>query len=85
MTRKSAQERINELEARRSQLLTELTRLSAREKFKNRKADTRRKILLGAWLLQQLDNDDPIAAKVKRDLPRFLSRPTDRQLFESWL
>ena len=85
MIRKSAQERIKEIEARRTALLTELNRLSAREKFKNRKADTRRKILLGAWLLQQLGSDDAITAKLKRDLPRVLSRPTDRQLFESWL
>lgn len=79
MTRKSIQQRIAELEVRKKTL-------EARLGKQERVLDTRRKILLGAFLLHRLTNGRDAFSKslpevLQRDLPGFLTRDIDKALF----
>lgn len=84
MARRSIVERIAQLEARKKALQA---RLSKQE----RAVDTRRKVLLGAFLLQRLETGhDPeftrrLSDWLKRELPGFLIRENDRALFPEFI
>jgi large subunit ribosomal protein L7/L12 len=52
----------------------------ARHKQRERKEDTRRKILLGAYFLEKLKND-AMFESIKGELDSFLTRNSDRKLF----
>ncbi len=69
-------------------LINRKERLEARVKLmkyratnKERKDDTRRKILAGAYILQQCERDNTLVAFVEK-LTRFLTRDTDKALFK---
>jgi len=80
MARKTIEQRLAELDAQRATLKA---RLSKQE----RANDTRRKVLLGALVLHRLENsNDPDFTKrlgdwLRRELPDFLTRPGDKELF----
>lgn len=84
MARRSIAERIAQLEARKKALQA---RLSKQE----RAVDTRRKVLLGAFLLQRLETaHDPeftrrLSDWLRRELPGFLIRENDRALFPEFI
>ncbi|TBC13210.1 mobilization protein [Rhizobium ruizarguesonis] len=84
MARKSIGERLAQLEAQRKTLQI---RLSKQE----RAIDTRRKVLIGALVLHRLEHDRDvqfaggIAAWLRRELPKFLTREGDRDLFDDLL
>lgn len=83
MARKSIEERLAQLDAQRAALKA---RLSKQE----RANDTRRKVLLGALVLHRLENgrDDfskNLGVWLKRELPGFLTRDGDKELFDDLL
>lgn len=83
MARKSIEERLAQLEA---QTKTLKARLGKEERAK----DTRRKVLLGALLLHKLDNTNDDMSKrlgdwLRRELPSFLTRDADKDLFADLL
>ena len=84
MARKTIEQRLAELEARRFALKA---RLSKQE----RANDTRRKVLLGALVLHRLENnqDEEFARRLqdwlRRELPGFLTRDVDKDLFRDLL
>ncbi len=84
MARKSIAERIAQLDAQKKAL-------QARAGKQDRANDTRRKVLLGALVLYRLENaDDAEFSKrlgdwLRRELPGFLSRESDRTLFADLL
>ncbi len=84
MARRSIHERLAQLEARKKVLTIRLGR-------QERARDTRRKILLGALVLHRLENTrDPAFSMrlrdwVRTELPGFLTREGDSQLFEDIL
>lgn len=84
MARRSIAERIAQLEARKKALQARLTK-------QERAVDTRRKVLLGAFLLQRLETGhDPeftrrLSDWLKRELPGFLIRENDRALFPEFI
>ena len=84
MARKSIEERLAQLEA---QTKTLKARLGKEERAK----DTRRKVLLGALVLHRLENtNDPEFTKrlgdwLRRELPGFLTRDADKDLFDDLL
>lgn len=82
MAKKSISERIAQLEAQKKSLQA---RLAKQERAK----DTRRKVLLGAFLLHRLENDrdfGPVIKEwVRRELPGFLVRPDDKTLLADLL
>ncbi len=84
MARRSIVERIAQLEARKKALQARLTK-------QERAVDTRRKVLLGAFLLQRLENGHDLEFTrrlsdwLKRELPGFLIRENDRALFPEFI
>ena len=79
---KSADERIAELEQQKQQIANRIARLRTIESTKERKRDTRRKILAGAWILARADQDQDTARRLKQGLDEFLTKPQDRMLFD---
>ena len=65
----------------RVEAAAELRGLDAREQQAERKRDTRRKILLGAMLLDRVARGEVTETVVKADMERFLEREQDRALF----
>jgi hypothetical protein len=53
----------------------------AREQQKARKLDARRKILLGAYLLNKVGKDPALADTLRRELDEYLTRNDERRLF----
>lgn len=79
--RPSNQNRIESLRSRRAQIDAELARLEAKAKGEARKADTRRKILLGAVVMQEMISDPSLEKLVMDLVAKNLVRPRDRELF----
>ncbi len=84
MARKSIEERLAQLDAQRAALKAKLGK-------EERAKDTRRKVLLGALVLHRLENsNDPDFTKrlgdwLRRELPEFLTRDGDKELFADLL
>lgn len=84
MAKRTIEERLAQLDNQRKALQA---RLSTQERAK----DTRRKVLLGALVLRRLEMapnaqlPDRLEDWVKRELPGFLTRDADRDLFEDFL
>ena len=82
MAKKTIAERLAQLEAQKKTLQARLAK-------QERAQDTRRKVLLGAFLLHRLENDrdfGPVLKDwVRRELPSFLVRPDDKALFAELL
>ncbi len=81
-TKNSLAERIAQLDARKKTLL-------ARQAKLERTQDTRRKVLLGALILHRIEHDKENGARMKawvaKELPGFLTRDTDKELFPDLL
>ena len=92
MSVETLEQKIAKQEERLRQLKAQKQAIAAREKKKNsdrqRKDDTRRKILLGAWGLNKLKNDESLKGQLT-DFEKFLSteskteenRQKDKDLF----
>ena len=78
-----AQDRIDKARLKVSQAQARLEALSARAAVYERKADTRRKIILGGLLLDAASKD-PAYFKILDTLRRRISREADRRPFEGW-
>ena len=87
MTRKSIEEQLAQLDAKRLALKARLT-------TQERAKDTRRKILLGELVLNALEaaqtdtknnDNEQLLGWVKRELPGFLTRDADKALFTDLL
>lgn len=84
MARRSIQERLRQLEARRDALVARLGK-------EQRARDTRRKILIGALVLDRIERQPErylngrLDEWLRAELPSFLTRDNDRQLFNDIL
>ena len=72
---------IEQLKKKQGQINARLQALEAAEKTRERKKDLRRKILLGAYLLEKLKQDDLLAKELQAELGGYLKRDNDRALF----
>jgi hypothetical protein len=68
--------------AKRERINARLRQLKGREKRTSKKTEDRRKILAGAFLLEQAKRDPAIAQWMTRGLAAFLVRPEERELFD---
>ena len=79
------EERLKQQEERLKQLKAQKQAKDAREKAKQkvqeRKNDTRRKILLGSYLLKKME-DEAEKEKILMELNEYLTENRDRQLFD---
>ena len=80
MAKRTIAERLAQLEAQRKDLQTKLGK-------QERAKDTRRKVLLGAFLLHRLEkgqdafSKEELPAWLKKELPGFITREDDAALF----
>ena len=74
---------LDRAEKRYAQAKARLQALRNRESTRQRKLDTRRKVILGGALLDLAERDSGAAAMVER-LIRNLSRDQDRKAFAEW-
>ena len=84
MSIETIDQQIAKQEERLRQLKAQKQAIAAREKKKNsdrqRKDDTRRKILLGSYLLKKMENEAN-KEKILADLNEYLTEDRDRKLF----
>ncbi|MGG6322010.1 hypothetical protein [Vibrio cholerae] len=75
---------MNELEKlleKEKQLKAKIQAAKSRESEKQRKLDTRRKILIGAMVLDGMKNSEEYEAKIRQNLDKYLTKNKDRVLF----
>jgi len=73
--------RLKKLKQRREQIEARIKNLEARDRSREKKRDTRRKILIGAFFMEQMEKDEPMKKKILAGLNGFLVRANDRELF----
>jgi hypothetical protein len=73
--------RLEQLLKKKEQIENRIQLLKSKENEKKRKEETRKKILLGAWVMHQVEQGYLEKEEVLSGLDKFLSRPIDRQLF----
>ena len=79
---KQERELKDKLAKKKAKLDAATRRLRARAAATERKWDTRRKILAGAWVLARADQDPEAARRLTQGLDGFLERDRDRALFD---
>ena len=77
-SKKSSLERLKE---QRDKINARIQAAEARSKTNERKTDTRRKILVGSYYLDQARENNQLG-EVKKLMDKYLTRPSDRKLFD---
>lgn len=80
--RKTAEEQLEELEKKKSQLDARIQKKRSAVRASQRKQDTRRKIIAGALALEHSAIDAEFGRKLNQLLQEHVTRPEDRKLFE---
>lgn len=74
--------RIEKLREQRKTIDARIRQEQNKENAATRKTDTRRKILAGAWLLNEIELGQEFKDFVYKKLDGFLTKPDDRALFD---
>jgi large subunit ribosomal protein L7/L12 len=73
--------KISRLMKKKEQIEARLKLEAAKEKARQKRQDTRRKILLGAYLMERMEKDKGLKKETMASLEKFLFRKIDRELF----
>ncbi len=73
---------LEKLKAQQAKITARIQQIEARSKVTERKQDMRRKILVGAYYLDQAKQHTETMKAIKTGLDSYLTRNTDRRLFE---
>jgi hypothetical protein len=84
MERKTEAERLAELRTRREQLAQQITKLENAVRLKERKADTRRKIIIGGAVIAHARLHPEFADTLQAVLSLAVTRPKDREAITGW-
>jgi len=79
---KDFNDRIKQLEEKKQQINARIQKLKAQESEKKRKQETRRKILLGAWVLNKIEKGDWSKDDIWNEMDEYLTKEVDRKLFD---
>ena len=79
-TETSQLSKLEKLKLQKQRIEAKIQKTEAMHKSRERKEDTRRKILLGAYFLDKIKNEGTLEA-IKKELNDFLKRNSDRALF----
>jgi large subunit ribosomal protein L7/L12 len=79
--KKLSQRTLDRLKEKRATLNARIQAAEARFKTEERKKDTRRKILVGSYYLDQAAKENNMH-EIKEKMNTYLTRPSDRALFE---
>jgi hypothetical protein len=71
---------LEKLKTKKAQLEARIQAMEARNKSKERKIDTRKKILIGSYYLNQATKESKLD-ELTKIMDKFLERDNDRQLF----
>ena len=82
MSRKTPEEKLQELTKKKAQLAAQITRTKAQVRGQERKRDTRRKIIAGALALEHAEQDTQFGQALRFLLDKHVTRPADRELFD---
>ncbi len=74
--------RLEQLLKKREQLNAQIQKVKTKEASIKRKSDTRRKILLGALMMEMMNSGELDRNKIMKRLDGFLTRDIDRSLFD---
>lgn len=74
--------RLQKLEQQKREIERKMQNIRARQSAEERKKDTRRKVLAGAFLLEKVEKGEFDKADFLRGMDGFLSRDIDRALFD---
>ncbi len=74
--------KLEKLLEKREQLNAQIQKARARDTAQKRKEDTRRKILLGALMIEMMDKGELDDGVIMKRLEEFLTRDIDRKLFD---
>ena len=74
--------RLENLLKKREQLNAQIMKIRTKEANQRRKEDTRRKILLGAPLMEMMEKGELEPNKIRKRLSSFLTLDIDRKLFD---
>lgn len=72
--------RLNQLKLKQQQLTARIQQLEASQKTKERKADVRRKILIGAYYLDKARKENSVS-ELNHVMQYYLTRDIDKKLF----
>ena len=75
------QGKLDALKKKNAQIKAQIQKLEASEKTQERKRDTRRKILVGAYFIDQA-NETKTFAEIVKIMDGYLKRNSDRVLFD---
>ncbi len=75
-------QRLDRLLQQQERLKAQIQKEESKTKKQNRKDDTRRKILIGAVVMEAIKKDDVMSSQIKKLLAGNLTRDNDRKLFE---
>jgi len=79
---KDFNDRIKQLEEKKQQINARIQKLKAQESEKKRKQETRRKILLGSWVLNKIERGDWSKEDIWNEMDEYLTKEVDRKLFD---
>ena len=74
-------ERLEKLKEKQAQLKAKIKLIEQRKKEKSKKIETRREILIGALMLQEMKDKPDTEKTVMAKLDKFLTNERDRVLF----
>jgi hypothetical protein len=77
----NSKNRLARLKEQREKINARIQAAEARIKTSDRKKDTRRKILVGAYYLDQANKENSMSG-LKKVMSKYLKRNSDRELFE---
>jgi large subunit ribosomal protein L7/L12 len=73
--------KLEALKTKKEQIEARIKNIESKEKVRAKKDDTRRKVLIGAMVMEQMGKSEESKKKVLANLDGFLTRPLDRKLF----
>ena len=74
--------KLEQLKKKQEQLRLQIQKEQQKESTKKRKEDTRRKILLGAMVLERMERESDYKEQVSKTLDKYLTKERDRNLFD---
>ncbi|TAK76887.1 MAG: hypothetical protein EPO11_03485 [Gammaproteobacteria bacterium] len=81
MPKKSHEELLSELSKKQEALQNRIASIEAKKRKEEDRIFTRKKILIGAFLLEKFKNNPDELNNLVREMDNFLTRPHDRKLF----
>ncbi len=78
--RLTLEDRIKQREDRLKALRDEIADLKKKKTAKERKEETRRNILWGAFIRQKMEKDPGLERRLKAEFDAYITRPTDRKV-----